>query len=153
MHFDIAHEFLKTQTINSNDALQIFMHLHTAEDWDTLVGLLIKFMLGIKTPEYAKHFDWVQYFFSPDKEWPDDIPLGMRIVLRSLHLRIIIMAGKEGKKEYIAYDADLEQLISAVTNEDMLSLLFARMNAGALLEEASPELTARGAIEVARVSA
>jgi hypothetical protein len=146
LHFDIAHEYLKQKTINANDALQVCIHLHAAEDWGNLALFLVQFILQIRTPEYAKYFDWVQWFFSPEKEWPDAIPLGMRIFIRSLQVRLLIMGGKE----YEGYDADLERLISKATDEDMLAVAAARFHAGAELEQASPGLTARRAMEAAR---
>lgn len=146
LHYDIAHEYLKKKTINANDAFQVCIHLHTAEDWKSLVPFLIQFILQIKTPEHAKYFDWVQWFFSPGKEWPDAIPLGMRIFIRALQVRLLIMSGKE----YEHYDADLEQLISKASDEDMLAVAAAQFHAGAVLEQASPGLTARRAMEAAR---
>jgi len=146
LHFDIAHEYLKKKTINANDAFQVCIHLHAAEDWKTLVTFLIQFILQIETPEHAKYFDWVRWFFSPEKEWPVDIPLGMRIFIRALQVRILIMSGQE----YEHYDADLEQLISRAGDEDMLAVAAARFHTGAVLEQASPGLTARRAIEAAR---
>jgi len=146
LHYDIAHEYLKKRTINANDAFQVCIHLHTAEDWKNLVPFLIQFTLQIETPEHAKYFDWVQWFFSPGKEWPDAIPLGMRIFIRALQVRLLIMSGKE----YERYDADLEQLISTAGDEDTMAVAVARFHTGAILEQASPGLTARRAMEAAR---
>jgi len=146
LHYDIAHEYLKKRTINANDAFQVCIHLHTAEDWKTLVSFLIQFILQIKTPEHAKYFDWVQWFFSPGKEWPDAIPLGMRIFIRALQVSILIMSGRE----YERYDTDLEQLISKAGDEDTMAVAAARFHTGAVLEQASPGLTARRAMEAAR---
>jgi len=145
LHFDIAHEYLKKKAINANDAFQVCIHLHAAEDWKTLISFLVQFILQIETPEHAKYFDWVLWFFSPGKEWPDAIPLSMRIFIRALQVRILIMSGRE----YEHYDTDLEQLISAATDEDMLAVTAARFHTGAVLEQASPGLTARRAMEAA----
>lgn len=146
LHFDIAHEYLKNKSINANDALQVCIHLHAAEDWKNLVTFLIQFMLQIETPEHAKYFDWVRWFFPPEKEWPVDIPLGMRIFIRALQVRLLIMSSQE----YERYDTDLEQLISIASDEDMLAVTAARFHTGAVLEQASPGLTARRAMEAAR---
>jgi hypothetical protein len=146
LHFDIAHKYLERKTINANDAFQVCIHLHAAEDWKTLVTFLIQFLLGIKTSEHAKYFDWVQWFFSPGKEWPVDIPLSMQISVRALQVRVLIMSGQE----YERYDSDLEQLISRAGDEDMTAVAAARFHTGALLEQASPALTAKRSIEAAR---
>ena|GEM_PF-6304001 len=146
LHFDIGHEYLKKKAINANDALQVFIHLNFAEDWKNLVTFLIQFMLQIETPEHAKYFDWVRWFFSPGKEWPVDIPLSMRIFIRALQVRILIMSGQD----YEGCDTDLEQLISTASDEDMLAVAAARFHTGAVLEQASPALTAKRSIEAAR---
>jgi len=146
LHFDIAHEYLKKKTINANDALPVCIHLHGAEDWKNLVTFLIQFMLQIETPEHAKYFDWVRMFFSPEKEWPVDVPLSMRIFTRALQVSILIMSGQE----YERYDTDLERLISRAGDEDMLAVAAARFHTGAVLEQAPPGLTAKRSIEAAR---
>ena len=146
LHYDIAHEYLKKKTINALDVFQVCIHLHTAEDWKNLVPFLIQFILHVGTSEHAKYVDWVRWFFSPEKEWPGAIPLAMRIFIRALQVRILIMSGQE----YERYDADLEQLISTAGDEDMMAVAAARFHTGAILEQASPGLTARRAMEAAR---
>ena len=146
LHFTVANEYLKRKTVNADDAFQTCLHLHAAEDWKDLIPFFAQFMLQITTTEQAKYFDWVQWFFALGRKWPDAIPLSVRIFIRALQVCLLIMSSKE----YERHDADLEQLISAAGDEDMLAVTFARFHTGAVLEQASPGLTAKRAMETAR---
>jgi len=146
LHITVAYEYLKRKTINANDAFQTCLHLHAAGDFKTLADFLLQFMLHIETTQQAKYFDWVQWFYAPGKEWPSAIPLGERILIRALQVRVLIMGDQNTER----YETDLEHLISVAKDEDAMAIAFARFHTGAVLEQASPGLTARRAMEAAR---
>jgi len=146
LHITVAYEYLRGKTIKANDALQTCLHLHAAEDFKTLADFLVQFMLQIETTQQAKYFDWVQWFYAPGQEWPSAIPLGERILIRASQVRVLIIGGQNTER----YETDLEYLISMAKDEDAMAIAYARFHTGAMLEQASPSLTARRAMEAAR---
>jgi hypothetical protein len=148
IHSAIAHEWLRGKTLGIDEAFQVCIHLAGAEQWLGLATVLLQVMNPIETTRYAEVSKWATWFFRPRNQWPDQIPGALRITVRAMQVKVQILLHSSASE----YESDLEQLIGATTtDEGALAALYARMQTGVTLEPAPPELTARRAIQVARM--
>ena len=148
VHGTIARDYLEEGTIYANDAIYVCTHLFAAQDWATLAVTLFRFMQSIATADQSQYFDWTRYFFKPDTPWSAEVPVNLRILVRSAQVRQQLLQGKVDHR----YEADLEQLIqeTSETPLDMAAVAFAHLHAGVLRDDLPAESIATAAIRMAR---
>ncbi len=146
VHRAIAWKYLAVKSVPAEYAIQISIHLLKAEDWRGLAAVLIKLLLTIQTPEEARYFELMRFYFPPQKTWPTSLSLSERITIRALQIRLMLLSGKSDT----LYDADLEELIANASSEEALAVCIARIHTGPFLEQVGPETTALRAIQASR---
>lgn len=147
VHILVAEQYLYRRIIDSSKANTILIHLWQAHDYVRFATTLIQFLLSAKNQAQAKYIDWACWLVY-DVNWPDEINLGFRIMVRAAQVRTLAMAG--GKYEKI--NDDLESLLSqANMEEEAPAIIFAYVNAGILNEELPVEITIPRSFEILRL--
>jgi len=147
VHLSVANQYLTKHIIESSKANTVLVHLWQAHDYLQFAGVLIKFLLAAKTQEQAKYIDWAcELLYGID--WPSEINMGLRIMIRAAQVRTLALAG--GK--YNKINDDLEHLLSqANVDEEAFAILFALVNAGILNEELPVEVTIPRSFDIFRL--
>lgn len=144
VHILVAEQYLHKRIIDSSKANTILIHLWQSHDYVRFATTLIQFLLSAKNQAQAKYIDWACGLVY-DVNWPDEINLGFRIMIRAAQVRTLALAGGKYKK----INDDLESLLSqADMEEEAPAIIFAYVNAGILNEELSVEITIPRSFEV-----
>lgn len=147
VHRAAADHYLSQSVIDPSQALLVAVHLWGAGDYHGFALILIQLMVSAATPSQAKHIEWATWVISPDMEWPTEIGLDLRIMLRAAQVRTRVLAGSDATK----LDADLEQLIAEAGPDNSLALLFTYMNTGPFLNEIPAAIAMQRAIRGVRL--
>jgi hypothetical protein len=130
-HVLCADRYLRTHTINVSDLLTIISHLWQAQDYARFANVLVMALMSVKTYEQAKYVDWACSLLL-DINWPSELDLHWRILIRSAQLRVIGLA----KGKYDRVLNDLESLIhEADIEKDAPILILASITIGFFVEE------------------
>jgi tetratricopeptide (TPR) repeat protein len=147
IHLLVAEQYLRERIIDSSEANTILVHLWQAHDYMRFATTLIQLLLSAETRAQAKYIDWACALVY-DVDWPDEINLGFRIMIRAAQVRTLALAGGKYKK----INDDLELLLSqANMDEEAPAIIFAYVNAGILSEELPVEITIPRSFEVIRL--
>lgn len=146
VHRAAADHYLSQSVIDASQALLVALHLWGAGDHHGFALILIQLMVSAATPSQAKQIEWATWVISPDMEWPTEIGLDLRIMLRAAQVRTRVLAGSDATK----LDADLEQLMAEAGPDNSLALLFAYTNT-ALLNEIPAVIAMQRAIQAVRL--
>jgi len=137
IHLLVADQYLSKKTIDIRKANSILVHLWQAHDYLRFSSTLIQLLLAVKTSSQATYIDWACVIFN-DVGWPDEINLGLRIMIRAAQVRTLALAGEK----YTKINDDLDNLLSkANTNEVAPAILFAYVNAGLVNEDLPVEIS------------
>jgi len=147
IHILVAEQYLVKRIIDSSKANTILIHLWQAHDFVRFATTLVQFLLSAKTRAQAKYIDWACWLvFGVD--WPDEIQLGLRIMIRAAQVRTLALAVGKYKK----INDDLEYLLSqAHVDKDAPAIFFAYANAGLLNEGLPVEITIPRSFEILRL--
>jgi hypothetical protein len=131
VHAYLARGILANKPVSVSEAFQATIHLSSAEEWRGLSWFLINLMMGVRKPQHAQAIDWVLLFFSSNV-WPESVPRGFRLMLRSLQVKIGRLAGKDVAQ----LDNELENMLSTTDDrpDELLAALMALTTAGPFLE-------------------
>ena len=137
VHLLVANQYLHNRIIDSSKANTVLIHLWQAHEYVRFASVLIQFLLAAKTSEQAKYIDWACILVY-DVEWPNEISLGYRIMIRAAQVRTLALAGGKYRK----INDDLELLLShADIQEDAPAILFAYVNVGLVNDHLPVEIT------------
>jgi len=147
VHKVISEHFLSQGTIDVSRGHAISLHLWAAGDYRGFATLLTRLMLSAATPSQAQYLEWATYLLLPDIQWPVEIELDLRIMLRAAQVRTRVLAGGDAAE----LDADLRELMALAGPEDSLALLMAYLNTGPLLSGMAPEVALHRALQAVRL--
>jgi hypothetical protein len=149
VHRVVAGHYLSQGTVDVSQAHWVALHLWNAEDYERFATFVIHLMVSAQRPEEARYILWATALISAGMEWPDELKLDLRIMLRAAQVRTRLLAGRDAS----ALDRDLESLMSRAGPENSWALLFASLNTGPLLpvEGLPGELTLRRAVLAVRL--
>jgi tetratricopeptide (TPR) repeat protein len=138
VHKIAANHYLSQGKIDVVQAQKIAMHLWGSGDYQDFATFLIHLMLSIITPSQAKYVDWATLIIPPDGDWPSEIDLDRRIMLRAAQVRTRILA----RGDVSSLEAELEQLIAQAGPGNSPALVLAYAHTGPLLLSGVPTNTA-----------
>lgn len=137
VHLYCAEQYLRRDIVDISKAHIVLMHLWQAQDYQMYAHILILLLLATKTKAQAEFIDWANYLFI-DVDWPDEINLGLRIMIRAAQVRNLAIA----EKDYVKAFDDMEILISLVEKDEFApAILFAYVHVGILCEPLPVEIT------------
>jgi hypothetical protein len=137
VHLLVANQYLHKRIIDSSKANTILIHLWQAHEYVEFASILIQFLLAAKTREQAKYIDWACVLMY-DVNWPNEISMGFRIMIRAAQVRTLALAGGKYRK----INDDLEMLLThADIEENAAAILFAYVNSGLVNENLPVEIT------------
>jgi hypothetical protein len=147
VHRVVADHYLSQGTIYPSQALTISTHLWGAGDYRGFAMFLIQLLLSAKMPAQAKQVEWAASVLPPDMEWPTELDLDLRIMLRAAQVRTRALSGRD----IAVLDTDLERLIAKAGPDNSRSVVFAYIYTGPLLNEMPVEIAMRRTIQAVRL--
>lgn len=129
VHRAVADYYLSEPTIDASRASTVALHLWGAGDYHGFATFLIQLMISAKTRAQAKYIEWASWLISPGVEWPTELNLDMRIMLRAAQVRTRILTGGDTAR----LNEDLEKLMAKAGPENSMAVIFAHLNTGPLL--------------------
>ena len=129
VHAAVADHYLSQGTVDASQAQSVALHLWNAEQYQRFAGVLIQLMVSAQKPQEAKYILWAAALISPGMEWPHELNLDLRIMLRAGQVRTRLLAGRDAS----ALDEDLQRLMDEAGRDNSWALLFACLNTGPLL--------------------
>lgn len=148
VHKAIAKYYLSQQPIDISRLSSVVIHLCAAEDYITSAQVLTNVLISAKDYQQVKSVDWAIHIWSPDIDWPSNLSLEWRIMLRAAQVRAAYIIKD---KEASSLDADLEHLISQAGPAHSRAILFAYGNTGPFFDEVSPAIALRKSIHMVRL--
>lgn len=148
VHRAVSAYYLSLGTIQASQVSTVAMHLWSANDFKSFAMFLIKMMLSIKTKTEAKYFEWIAGVFTGEAKWPAEIDLDLRIMFRALQVKVRSLAGSDITK----LNTELEELLAQTGPDNFMSVIFACLNAGPLLEQMPPVIALQRAIKLVRLT-
>ena len=144
VHRTAADYYLEEGRIDASRAHLVATHLWGAGDYTEFARLLTQLLLNVKTSTQAKYVDWAITVVSPDMEWPRQIELGLRIMLRAAQVRARIVAGGDAQK----LEEDLENLLDRAGPDEHRAVIVACLFTGPLIQD--KERTGRDMLKAIR---
>ena len=107
IHLSIVSHYLRNRSINSTQVFQIITHLMAANDLQRLTAFLLQVASQINERSLAKVFEPITMMFTSS---PQDVPLFLRIAIRTIQIRILILLGNDAKN----YIAELDIMVRQI---------------------------------------
>jgi tetratricopeptide (TPR) repeat protein len=130
IHNIVANHYLSSRTLNISDGQNVLLHLWAAKEYEKFGMTLIQLLVSVKKKEHAKQLKWATGFIF-GINWPDEIDLNMRIMIRSVQVRVSVLAGDN----YLGLNNDLDHLLAESGPENAPALIFAYGIAGVMCRE------------------
>jgi len=148
IHRTVTQYYFDKNVINVSQAHVVASHLWAAGEYRTFAAFVTRLMLSAETPTQARHVEWATLVLSPDMQWPSELALDQRIMLRAAQVRTRALVGRD----ITELDADLKRLIAEAGPDDSDALVLAYLSTGPFLLNGVPaQVSLPRAIEAVRL--
>ncbi len=148
IHAHVAGFLTSGKTVSASVAHRVVAHLLAARLYQRLTVFLVQLLLSARTTAQAQSVRWATMVLGAGADWPAEVPLGLRIMLRAAQVRATALAGDN----FTRLDQDLVVLMSQAGDGELNALIFANGNAGVLCPGMLPQVAVSRTFALARLA-
>jgi len=145
VHLAIGLHYLRGRTIDQEQALQIVLHLFAARSWDALTAFLLQLAGQLTEKPHAEALEMITLFFKPP--WLESMPLPLRILIRTVQVRILTLLGKDAQ----TFIADFDTMIGEADEYALPMAFLMQLLIGPMNPAADPVMAARRTLRACRL--